>query len=54
VGGYQIEYHGDKFTRTAGLTTAKILINSIVSTKGTIFLLADIKKTSISTPPHKI
>jgi hypothetical protein len=32
VGGDQIEYPGDKSTRTAGLTTAKILINSVVST----------------------
>jgi hypothetical protein len=27
VGGDQIEYPADKSTRTAGLTTAKILIN---------------------------
>jgi hypothetical protein len=32
VGGDQIEYPGDKSTRTAGLTTAKILINSVIST----------------------
>jgi hypothetical protein len=30
VGGDQIEYPGDKSTRTAGLTTAKILINSVI------------------------
>jgi hypothetical protein len=34
VGGDQIEYPGDKSTRTAGLTTAKILINSVISTLG--------------------
>jgi hypothetical protein len=34
VGGDQIEYPGDKSTRTAGLTTAKNLINSIISTLG--------------------
>jgi hypothetical protein len=33
VGGDQIEYPGDKSTRMAGLTTAKTLINSIISTK---------------------
>jgi hypothetical protein len=32
VGGDQIEYPGDKSTRTAGLTTEKILINSVIST----------------------
>jgi hypothetical protein len=32
VGGDQIEHPGDKSTRTAGLTTAKILINSVIST----------------------
>jgi hypothetical protein len=30
VGGDQIEYPGEKSTRTAGLTTAKILINSVI------------------------
>jgi hypothetical protein len=30
VGGDQIEYPGDKSTRTAGLTTAKIIINSVI------------------------
>jgi hypothetical protein len=38
VGGDQIEYPGDKSTRTAGLTTAKILINSVISTLGAKFL----------------
>jgi hypothetical protein len=32
VGGDQIEYPGDKSTCTAGLTRAKILINSVIST----------------------
>jgi hypothetical protein len=43
VGGDQIEYPGDKSTRTAGLTTAKILINSVISTLGAKFLVIDIK-----------
>jgi hypothetical protein len=42
VGGYQVEYPGDKSTRTAGLTTAKILINSVISTLGAKFLVIDI------------
>jgi hypothetical protein len=50
VGGDQIEYHGDKSTRTAGLTTAKILINSIIFTKGARFLVIDIKKLYLNTP----
>jgi hypothetical protein len=52
VAGDHIEYPGDKSTRTAGLTTAKILINSVISTKGARFLVVDIK-TSISTPPSR-
>jgi hypothetical protein len=50
LGGDQIEYPGDKSTRTAGLTTAKILINSVISTKGSIFLVVDIKNFYINTP----
>jgi hypothetical protein len=42
VRGDKIEYPGDKSTRTAGLTTAKILINSIISTLGAKFLVIDI------------
>jgi hypothetical protein len=41
VGGDQIEYPGDKSTRTAGLTTAKILINSVISTPSAKFLVID-------------
>jgi hypothetical protein len=50
VGGDQIEYSGDKSTRTAGLTTAKILINSIISILGAKFLVIDIKKFYLNTP----
>jgi hypothetical protein len=50
VGGDQIEYPGDKSTRTAGLTTAKILINSVISTLGAKFLVIDIKKIYLNTP----
>jgi hypothetical protein len=38
VGGDQIEYPGDKSTRTAGLATAKILINRVISTSNAKFL----------------
>jgi hypothetical protein len=50
IGGDQIEYPGDKSTRAAGLTTAKILINSVISTLGAKFLLIDIKNFYLNTP----
>jgi hypothetical protein len=50
VGGDQIEYPGDKSTRTADLTTAKILINSVFSTLGAKFLVIDIKNFYLNTP----
>jgi hypothetical protein len=50
VGDNQIEYPGDKSTHNAGLTTAKILINNIISPKVARFLVVDIK-TFISTTP---
>jgi hypothetical protein len=50
VGRDQIEYPGDKYTRTAGLTTAKILINSVISTLGAKFLVIDIKNFYLNTP----
>jgi hypothetical protein len=50
VGGDQIEYPGDKSTRTAGLTTAKILIKSVISTLGAKFLVIDIQKIYLNTP----
>jgi hypothetical protein len=50
VGGDQIEYQGDKATRTAGLTTAKILINSVISTRGAKFLVIDINNFYLNTP----
>jgi hypothetical protein len=49
VGGDHIEYPGDKSTRTAGLTTAKILINSVISTLGAKFLVIDIKNFYLNT-----
>jgi hypothetical protein len=50
VGGDQIEYPGYKSTRTASLTTAKNLINSVISTMGAKFLVIDIKKIYLNTP----
>jgi hypothetical protein len=50
VGRDKIEYPGDKSTRTAGLTTAKILINSVISTLGAKFLVIDINIFCLNTP----
>jgi hypothetical protein len=50
VGGDQIEYPGDKSTCTAGLTTSKILINSVISTLGAKFLVIDIENLYLNTP----
>jgi hypothetical protein len=50
VGGEHIEYPGDKSTQTAGLTTAKILINSVISTPSAKFLVIDITNFYVNTP----
>jgi hypothetical protein len=50
AGGDQIEYPGEKSTRTAGLTTAKILINSVISILGAKFLVSDINNFYLNTP----
>jgi hypothetical protein len=50
IGGDQIEYPGDKSTRTASLTTSKILINSVISTMGAKFLVIDITNFYLNTP----
>jgi hypothetical protein len=49
VGGDQIEYPGDKSTRTAGLTTSEIIINSVISTLGAKFLVIAIKNFYLNT-----
>jgi hypothetical protein len=50
VGGDQIECLGDKSTRIAGLTTAKMLFNSTISTPGAKFLVIDIVFLNLNTP----
>jgi hypothetical protein len=50
VGGDQIEYPGDKSTITAGLSIAKMLFNSTISTPGAKFLVIDIKNFYLNTP----
>jgi hypothetical protein len=53
VGGDQIENPGNKLTRTAGLTTAKILINCVISTLGSKFLVIDTNIFYLNTPLGK-
>jgi hypothetical protein len=50
VGSDHIEYPGDKSTRTAGLNTAKILINSVISMQNAKFLVIDINIFYVNTP----
>jgi ssDNA-binding Zn-finger/Zn-ribbon topoisomerase 1 len=53
IGGDQIEYPGGKFTRTAGLATATILINSVISTPSAKFLVIR-QKSLLEHPAWKI
>jgi hypothetical protein len=50
VGGDQIEYAGDTSTRTAGLTTTKMLFNSTISIPGAKKLVIDIKNFYLNAP----
>jgi hypothetical protein len=43
VGGNRIEYPGEVSTKTAGLTTIKLLLNSVVSKPTAKFMAADVK-----------
>jgi hypothetical protein len=43
VGGDLIDYPGDVSTKTAGLATAKIQFNSVVSTEDAKFMTMDIR-----------
>jgi hypothetical protein len=49
VGGDRIYYAADVSTKAADLTTAKILLNSVISTPGTRFLGIDIKDSYLGT-----
>ena len=50
AGGNLIHYLGDLFTRTADLTTSKIIWNSVVSTKDARYMCLDIKYFYLGTP----
>jgi len=50
VGGDKIDYPGDVSTKTSGLITAKLLLNSVVSTPDARFCAFDIKDFYLNTP----
>jgi hypothetical protein len=50
AGGNLIEYPGELATRTADLTTTKMLWNSVISTDDARYLCLDIKNFYLGTP----
>jgi hypothetical protein len=50
VGGDCILYPGDASTKTAGLTTVELLLNSVISTPGAKFMTGDLKDFYLGTP----
>ena len=50
VGGDKVNYPGDASTKVADLPTAKILINSVISTPGARFMGIDIKDFYLNNP----
>ena len=50
AGGDKVDYPHDVSIKTADLTTAKLLINKVVSTPNAMFLTADLKDFYLGTP----
>jgi hypothetical protein len=50
AGGNLINYPGELMTRTANLTTSKLMWNSILSTKGAKYMCLDIKNFYLTAP----
>ncbi|KAI2502114.1 Reverse transcriptase (RNA-dependent DNA polymerase) [Fragilaria crotonensis] len=50
VGGDKIDYPFDVSTKTADLTTAKLLFNSVLSTPNAKFMATDLKDSYLGTP----
>ena len=50
VGGNLIDYPGELTTRTADLTTTKLMWNSVISTPDAKYMTADIKSFYLETP----
>jgi hypothetical protein len=53
VGGDKVDYPGDVSTKTADLSTAKCLFNSVLSTPGAKFMTADIENFYLNTPMER-
>ena len=50
AGGERLEFQGDTSTGTAGLETAKMVFNSVVSTPDAKFMTIDISYMNLNTP----
>ena len=50
VSGYRLNYPGPTTTETAGIKTANLLFNSIMSTKGGQFIFINLKDFYLGTP----
>jgi hypothetical protein len=50
AGGNHINYPGELSTRTADITTSKLMWNSILSTEGAKYMCLDLKKNYLSAP----
>ena len=48
--GNQINYPGDTGTPTADMTLFKIILNSVISTKGARCMMIDLKDFYLNTP----
>jgi hypothetical protein len=53
AGGNLINYPGELTTRTANLTTSKLMWNSVLSTKGTKYMCLDIKNFYFTAPLNR-
>jgi hypothetical protein len=53
VGGNQIDYPGRVSTPTAGITTMKLLFNSVVSTPNARLVVFDLKDFYLGTPMER-
>jgi hypothetical protein len=54
AGGNLINYPGELSTRTADLTTLKLMCNSVLSTPGAKYMCLDIKNFYLTTPPGSV
>ena len=52
AGGDRLEFQGDTSTESAGLETAKMVFNSVVSTPEAKFMTIDITQQTIYTVQH--